>query len=174
MSFVYLFRFRHALQAIQQLSNSIYIPRGVNTSALDKSTLWEFQPLNVKVCEERAFGRGWFSVCLRLETISRVEICTALFTKIRLLHTNCRFRLKHVAQWLTLRRRASIRWRYTWPCPLECFLKDIVLETEFSGQVSKFTMLQVWPVRSPRPVAEKVAADYPLLTGQRVLDALFP
>ncbi len=35
-------------------------------------------------------------------------------------------------------------------------------------------MLQVWPVRQPRPVAEKLAADYPLLTGQRVLDALFP
>lgn len=30
------------------------------------------------------------------------------------------------------------------------------------------------PVRTPRPVAEKLAADYPLLTGQRVLDALFP
>jgi hypothetical protein len=29
-------------------------------------------------------------------------------------------------------------------------------------------------VRNPRPVAEKLAGDYPLLTGQRVLDALFP
>jgi len=35
-------------------------------------------------------------------------------------------------------------------------------------------MLQVWPVRQPRPVAEKLAANYPLLCGQRVLDALFP
>merc|ERR1711988_1948984 len=35
-------------------------------------------------------------------------------------------------------------------------------------------MLQVWPVRSPRPVVEKLPANYPLLTGQRVLDALFP
>ncbi len=35
-------------------------------------------------------------------------------------------------------------------------------------------MLQVWPVRQPRPTAEKMAANYPLLTGQRVLDALFP
>jgi V-type H+-transporting ATPase subunit A len=35
-------------------------------------------------------------------------------------------------------------------------------------------MLQVWPVRQMRPVAEKLAADTPLLTGQRVLDALFP
>ena len=35
-------------------------------------------------------------------------------------------------------------------------------------------MLQVWPVRQMRPVTEKLAANYPLLTGQRVLDALFP
>jgi vacuolar-type H+-ATPase catalytic subunit A/Vma1 len=35
-------------------------------------------------------------------------------------------------------------------------------------------MCQYWPVRDPRPCAEKLAGDYPLLTGQRVLDALFP
>jgi V-type H+-transporting ATPase subunit A len=53
-------------------------------------------------------------------------------------------------------------------------LSDVVLETEFSGTKTKYTMMQVWPVRTPRPVADKLAADYPLLTGQRVLDALFP
>ena len=35
-------------------------------------------------------------------------------------------------------------------------------------------MRQLWPVRSPRPTAAKLLADTPLLTGQRVLDALFP
>jgi len=29
-------------------------------------------------------------------------------------------------------------------------------------------------VRTPRPVSEKLAGDAPLLTGQRVIDALFP
>ena len=53
-------------------------------------------------------------------------------------------------------------------------LTQVVLELEFAGDKQKFTMLQTWPVRTPRPVAEKLAADYPLLTGQRVLDALFP
>jgi V-type H+-transporting ATPase subunit A len=53
-------------------------------------------------------------------------------------------------------------------------LQDIVLETEFDGERSKFTMLQVWPVRQPRPVTEKLPANYPLLCGQRVLDSLFP
>ena len=48
------------------------------------------------------------------------------------------------------------------------------MEIEFSGQKSSFTMMQMWPVRQPRPVSEKLAADYPLLTGQRILDSLFP
>lgn len=40
--------------------------------------------------------------------------------------------------------------------------------------LQRYTMKQTWPVRSPRPVAEKMLANTPLLTGQRVLDALFP
>lgn len=31
-----------------------------------------------------------------------------------------------------------------------------------------------WPVRRPRPYKEKLPATTPLLTGQRVLDTLFP
>jgi V/A-type H+-transporting ATPase subunit A len=31
-----------------------------------------------------------------------------------------------------------------------------------------------WPIRRPRPVRERVAAAAPLITGQRVLDAIFP
>lgn len=54
------------------------------------------------------------------------------------------------------------------------FVKDVVLETDFDGQKTKYTMLQIWPVRQMRPTAEKLAANHPLLTGQRVLDALFP
>jgi len=48
------------------------------------------------------------------------------------------------------------------------------MELEYSGQIHKYPMYHVWPVRTPRPVQEKLAADHPLLCGQRVLDALFP
>ena len=65
--------------------------------------------------------------------------------------------------------------RITWMAgPGMYTLKQDVLEIEEGGKKEKFTMLQFWPVRNPRPVAEKLAGDYPLLTGQRVLDALFP
>lgn len=35
-------------------------------------------------------------------------------------------------------------------------------------------MLRYWPVRRPRPVASRLAATRPLVTGQRVIDTLFP
>jgi len=39
---------------------------------------------------------------------------------------------------------------------------------------TKLAMLQRWPVRSPRPFIQKYAPDTPLVTGQRILDFLFP
>jgi len=36
------------------------------------------------------------------------------------------------------------------------------------------TMLQRWPVRTPRPVAERLPPLVPFITGQRVFDMLFP
>ncbi|KAG8760531.1 H(+)-transporting V1 sector ATPase subunit A [Ceratobasidium sp. 423] len=51
---------------------------------------------------------------------------------------------------------------------------DTVLEVEFDGKKTQHTMMHLWPVRAPRPTAAKLTADYPLFTGQRVLDSLFP
>ena len=38
----------------------------------------------------------------------------------------------------------------------------------------EFPMIQRWPVRVPRPVKEKKNPTIPLITGQRILDGLFP
>jgi V/A-type H+-transporting ATPase subunit A len=37
-----------------------------------------------------------------------------------------------------------------------------------------YPMMQKWPVRVPRPVKEKMNPLIPLITGQRILDGLFP
>ena len=39
---------------------------------------------------------------------------------------------------------------------------------------SELTMVQIWPVRRPRPVKEKLDPTAPFLTGTRILDVLFP
>ncbi|MCM1289365.1 MAG: V-type ATP synthase subunit A [Corallococcus sp.] len=36
------------------------------------------------------------------------------------------------------------------------------------------TMMQKWPVRKGRPYKSKMAPDFPMVTGQRVIDTLFP
>ncbi|CAF3392104.1 unnamed protein product [Rotaria socialis] len=51
---------------------------------------------------------------------------------------------------------------------------DVVLQTEFHEEKTKHVALQIWPIRQMRPVVEKLAANHQLLTGQRVLDSLFP
>ncbi|MCX6817336.1 MAG: V-type ATP synthase subunit A [Candidatus Aenigmarchaeota archaeon] len=38
----------------------------------------------------------------------------------------------------------------------------------------KLTMMQIWPIRKSRPCKEKLTPEIPLITGQRILDALFP
>lgn len=47
-----------------------------------------------------------------------------------------------------------------------------VIETE-KGE-KKLTLMQKWPVRRGRPYKKKLSPDKPLITGQRVIDCLFP
>jgi len=39
---------------------------------------------------------------------------------------------------------------------------------------TELQMMQKWPVRMPRPVTKKLTPNTPLITGQRILDGLFP
>jgi V/A-type H+-transporting ATPase subunit A len=50
-------------------------------------------------------------------------------------------------------------------------VEDPVAELD-TGQ--KLFMRQWWPIRRPRPIAQKIAAAMPLITGQRVFDVFFP
>ncbi len=42
------------------------------------------------------------------------------------------------------------------------------------GEEIKLTLCQKWPIRTPRPVKNRLSASVPLITGQRVIDTLFP
>lgn len=48
---------------------------------------------------------------------------------------------------------------------------DVIGELEDGTQLQ---LMQKWPVRNPRPFAEKLRPDIPLVTGMRILDGLFP
>ncbi|KAI0811052.1 V-type ATPase [Irpex lacteus] len=134
------------LRSIQELSKSIYIPRGINTEALDRSLQWDFDPLNYKVGDHISGG----------DIYGKVYENSLVSDHKVMLPPRALGTITHIAE----------KGSYA--------VNDVILETEFEGKTTKHTMMQVWPVRAPRPVAEKQTADYPLLTGQRILDALFP
>lgn len=54
-------------------------------------------------------------------------------------------------------------------------LQDTIALLELTdGSQKEITMMQKWPVRIGRPYKEKLSPNMPLITGQRVIDALFP
>lgn len=54
-------------------------------------------------------------------------------------------------------------------------VEETAAEIESSdGERFKITLMQKWPVRRGRPYKKKLPPDIPLVTGQRVIDTLFP
>lgn len=134
------------LEDISALFESIYIPRGVDCKALHRGKSWDFKPSGQFKVGSHITGGDIFGV---------VQENSLIKHKI-MVNPKGRGTITYIAE------------------PGNYHVEDVVLETEFEGIKSKHSLMQIWPVRQPRPVAEKLAANHPLLTGQRVLDALFP
>jgi V-type H+-transporting ATPase subunit A len=134
------------LKDISDMTDSIYIPKGINVKALDREAKWEFLPskdvsVNSHLTGGDIFGQVHESVLVKHRILLPPTACGTV----------------------------------TYIAPAGSYtITEKILELEFSGEKTSYNMLQIWPVRTPRPVSEKLSANYPLLCGQRVLDALFP
>ena len=54
-------------------------------------------------------------------------------------------------------------------------IQDTIVTIEtITGEKKELSMTQKWPIRIPRPVETRYPIDRPLITGQRILDTLFP
>lgn len=54
-------------------------------------------------------------------------------------------------------------------------IDDVVMKIETDeGQVVECTLTQKWPIKQARPVSKRLPISMPLVTGQRVIDTLFP
>ena len=51
---------------------------------------------------------------------------------------------------------------------------ETVCTVNADGGKRSLTLMQKWPVRRGRPYAKKLSPDKPLITGQRVIDTMFP
>lgn len=54
-------------------------------------------------------------------------------------------------------------------------VNDTVVKIEDKkGEIHELTLCQKWPIRVPRPVEQRLECSVPLITGQRVIDTMFP
>ncbi|XP_030383396.1 V-type proton ATPase catalytic subunit A-like [Scaptodrosophila lebanonensis] len=133
------------LRTINELTKSIYVPKGIDIKSLPRNISYDFSP-------ERLTTN---------DTLTGGDIYATVHENSMLEHR------------LMLPPRSQ--GRVKWLAPAGHYkVEDVVLETEYEDKVTRHTMLQVWPVRRSRPVVDKLPGAHPLLTGQRVLDAFFP
>merc|ERR1711871_775867 len=133
------------LRDIAELVQTVYLPRGIDVDSLNKEKKWQFKPLGFKVGDQITGG----------DIFGEVQENVLILHKLMMNPYGCGRITKIASEGM-----------YN--------LEDTVIEVEFQGTKTAYTMLQRWPVRQPRPVADKVAVDAPLLTGQRVMDVMFP
>ena len=134
------------LRSISERSKSIYIPRGIDVPSLSREIKWDFKPGGYKV-GDHITGGDIFGIVYENSLLDEHKI---------LLPPRARGTIKHIAE----------KGSYT--------VEEKVLEVEFDGKTSEYSMMHSWPVRVPRPVGDKLPSDSPFIVGQRVLDALFP
>lgn len=54
-------------------------------------------------------------------------------------------------------------------------LNDTIVKIkDAKGTEHELTLCQKWPIRTPRPVAKRLPSSKPLITGQRIIDTVFP
>lgn len=134
------------VQEIAEGTNTIYIPKGITASAISRTKLWEFNPCrNIRIGCHITAGDVF-------GTVPENSIITHNII-------------------LPPGAKGTVTWIAD---PANYSVDEPVLEIEVDGKKQKYSMMQVWPVRQPRPVSQTLHSNQPLLTGQRVLDALFP
>nr|OQO28708.1 V-type proton ATPase catalytic subunit A [Rachicladosporium sp. CCFEE 5018] len=135
------------LKSIAEVSDSIYIPRGVDVPSLNREKKWKFTPSDKFKEGDHITGGDCFGTVYE----------NSLLDVHRIL--------------LPPRAKGTIK---KMPKEGEYTVDTEILELDFEGKSSKYSMMHQWPVRVPRPSAEKLSSQEPFIVGQRVLDALFP
>ena len=120
------------------------ITRGVEVPKLNREKKWKFEP-KVHVGDHVTGG----------DIIGVVQETPAVLHKIM----------------LPPRKEGVVEWVFSGEATI---LDPVYKIKDKDGNVTEYPMLQTWPVRRSRPYKEKLPPTEPMVTGQRVVDALFP
>ncbi|MEN6635322.1 MAG: V-type ATP synthase subunit A [Clostridiaceae bacterium] len=122
------------------------ITRGIMVDSLDHEKLWKFTPV-AKVGDMLQGG----------DVLGTVQETEAVLHRVMV--------------------PPNVSGELVWIFEGEANIVTPIAKIETGGQVShiiEVPMLQKWPVRKGRPYAEKISPREPMITGQRVIDTLFP
>ena len=133
------------LEAIAKASGK-YIARGVAVDSLDPDKQWD---VTMKVREGDVIcGGAVIAECPETPSIVHRSMMTPLIERATV-------------------RKVMPDGKYT--------VNDAIVTVELPDHTTReLTLAQKWPIRVPRPTAKRLPASHPLVTGQRVLDTVFP
>ena len=134
------------LEKIANDCKGVFVPKGVEIPCLDIVKQWDFEPSGLKV-GSIVSGGDIIGKCFE----------NNLFDEHRIM----------------LPPKAKGKVTYVAPAG-QYTVREKVIEVEYNDKKYEYAMSHFWPVRESRPFAEKLVGEIPLLTGQRVLDSLYP
>lgn len=140
------------LEAIKQASGA-FIEKGVDVKPLPEDKKWPFEP-SVNVGDKVTIG----------DTIGTVKESGVIE--------------HHIMVPPTITSHSEEQESYTVksisPAGEYTVTEEICTIEDADNKEYNLTMVQRWPIRTPRPVAKKLIPKTPLVTGQRVIDTMFP
>jgi len=137
------------LAVIADLVGDVFIPRGINIPNLDREKEWVYTASRDHRVGNQVSGGDVIGVVYENEIFSdhRILIPPGVSGRIKSVQNSGTYTIEEVL---------------------------MVVENEITGEDQDVKMYHKWPVRTPRPSADKLPGEIGLLTGQRVLDAVFP
>jgi len=141
------------LQTICEVSeDSVFIDKGIVCNALDHEKKWQYFPSNVSRGDVITAG-DVFGFVYENEVLNKHAIMCP---------PNVRGTVVEVFGSGTDGKE-------------EITLNDTIAKIQDEkNEIHEIKPCHLWPVRTPRPVTEKLAGNDALVTGQRVIDTLFP
>ncbi len=132
------------LKAIEEQSGS-FISRGASVSSLDDKKLWNVT-LKVKVGDRLESGQIYATLPETPIIEHRLMVPPSISGVITKIMPNGEYKL----------------------------FDTVAVIKDDDGEEHNLTLCQQWPIRTSRPVKERLTSSVPLITGQRVIDTLFP
>ena len=132
------------LKVIEEKSGP-FIARGLNLPSLDQEKKWD-TTLHVKVGDTLAPGQMYASCPETPLILHRCLVPAGLSGKVTRVVPDGAYNVT----------------------------ETLVELTDDHGGVHPLRLAQEWPIRTPRPMADRLPIDRPLVTGQRIIDTLFP